>query len=63
MCHAFLFFSCYTYSVHSEFAFFDFEEPLIFFFADYLAIMVLFMLVGYGLNRGMTAKRRAKIPS
>ena len=46
-----------------QFAFFDFEEPLIFFFADYLAIMVLFVLAGYGLNRGMTMKRRAKIPS
>ena len=29
------------------FAFFDFNEPRVFFFADYIAVMVLFGLVGY----------------
>jgi len=33
-----------------QFAFFDYEEPLIFFFADYLAIMLLFAMAGYGLS-------------
>lgn len=31
----------------SEFVFFDFEEPLIFFFVDYFAIMGLFVFLGH----------------
>ncbi|MDF3001147.1 MAG: rane protein [Bacillota bacterium] len=31
----------------NQFVFFDFDEPLILFFADYLAIMGLFVCVGY----------------
>lgn len=31
----------------NQFVFFDFDEPLIFFFADYLAIIVLFAALGY----------------
>lgn len=33
-----------------QFAFFDFEEPLLFFFLDYLAIMGLFVWVGHYLG-------------
>ena len=37
------------------FAFFDYSEPKVFFFLDYLAIMVLFMMIGcliiYGLSK------------
>lgn len=33
--------------MRSEFVFFDFSEPLIFFYLDYLAIMALFAFVGY----------------
>lgn len=37
------------------FAFFDYSEPRVFFFLDYLAIMVLFMMIGcliiYGLSK------------
>lgn len=33
-----------------QFAFFDYEELLVFFFADYLTIMLLFALVGHGLS-------------
>ena len=33
------------------FAFFDFEEPLVFFLLDYLAIIVLFAAVGYGIEK------------
>ena len=29
------------------FVFFDFDEPLIFFFLDYLAVMVLFVCLGH----------------
>lgn len=34
-----------------QFAFLDFGEPLIFFFADYVAIMALLMFAGHGLKR------------
>ena len=33
--------------LRTHFAYFDFEEPLIFFYLDYLCIMVLFAFVGY----------------
>jgi hypothetical protein len=43
------------------FAFFDYSEPRVFFFLDYLAIMVLFMMTGcliiYGLSKVNTKKR------
>ena len=39
------------------FAYFDFSEPRIYFFLDYLAIMLLFGLIGYLLIR-LTAKNR-----
>ena len=34
-----------------EFAFFDYEEPVIFFFMDYLSIMGLFMFITYCLKK------------
>lgn len=33
--------------LRTHFAFFDYEEPVLFFFADYLAIMGLFIFCGY----------------
>lgn len=33
--------------LRTQFVFFDFEEPLIFFFLDYLAVMGLFVFVGH----------------
>ena len=39
--------------LESQFVFFDFSEPRIFFFLDYLAVMILFAWVGYGVNRGL----------
>lgn len=33
--------------LRTEFVFFDFLEPLAFFFLDYLAIMALFVILGY----------------
>jgi hypothetical protein len=30
-----------------QFAFFDFDEPMVFFFADYIAVMILFVWAGY----------------
>lgn len=32
------------------FAFFDYNEPRVFFFADYLAVMILFAMIGYGIT-------------
>jgi hypothetical protein len=34
-------------TLQTGFAFFDFEEPLIFFFADYISVMILFVWAGY----------------
>lgn len=33
--------------LRTQFVFFDFEEPLVFFFLDYLAVMGLFVFAGY----------------
>ncbi len=30
------------------FAFFDYSEPRVFFFFDYVAVMILFMMIGFG---------------
>ena len=38
-------------SLRSQFVFFDYTEPLIFFFADYLAVMVLFAAAGYSVGK------------
>lgn len=37
--------------LQAEYAFFDYEEPALFFFGDYLAILVLFAAAGYYLAR------------
>lgn len=37
----------------NHFAFFDFEEPLIFFLADYMVVMVLFVWVGHYFSEGL----------
>ena len=37
--------------LQSHFVFFDYTEPLILFLLDYLAVMGLFVLLGYGLKR------------
>ena len=39
------------------FAFFDFGEPVIFFIADYLAVMVLFAAVGYYIGKLLRTKK------
>lgn len=46
----------------NQFVFFDFEEPLLFFFMDYLAVMGLFVFLGHyfaELMRGRSRKRKA----
>lgn len=39
------------------FAFFDYSEPRVFFLADYLAVIVLFALLGYGLMNCLKRKQ------
>ena len=39
--------------LRTPFVFFDFDEPLIFFFLDYLAIMGLFVWIGHYLAKGV----------
>ena len=39
--------------LRNEFVFFDYSEPLIFFFADYIAIMGLIVCVGHYLSNGL----------
>ena len=40
-------------TMQMQFAFFDFQEPGIFFFADYLAVMVLFVCLGHCLAQAV----------
>lgn len=42
----------------NRYAFFDFSEPRIAFFLDYLAILLLFALIGYALFK--TASRKVR---
>ncbi len=39
--------------LQNQYVFFDFEEPLIFFLADYIAVMTLFMWISYYFSKGM----------
>lgn len=41
----------------NEFVFFDFEEPLVFFLADYIAVMGLFVFIGHYLSVLVRAKK------
>ena len=41
----------------TKFAFFDYNEPLVLFLLDHLAVMALFMTVGAVLAAGLTGKR------
>ena len=42
------------------FVFFDYGEPRIFFLLDYLSIMILFTMIGYGVTLLLTKKRNRK---
>lgn len=39
--------------LQNQFVFFDFEEPIIFFFLDYMAVMGLFVFAGHYLSEGV----------
>lgn len=45
----------------SQFVFFDFSEPLIMFIADYIAIMGLFVFVGYYLSKIIKRIKRKRL--
>ena len=45
-------------TLRSQFVFFDYAEPLAFFFADYVAIMALFATVGYCIGKLLKRNRR-----
>jgi len=44
----------------TSFVFFDYSEPRVFFFLDYLAIMVLFAMLGWGIMRLFQKRERKK---
>nr|WP_195282425.1 DUF4405 domain-containing protein [Harryflintia acetispora] len=44
----------------NTFVFFDFEEPLLFFLLDYIAVMGLFILIGYYLSEALKKLRAVK---
>lgn len=44
--------------LRTHFVFFDYEEPTIFFFVDYLAIMGLFIFCGYSASRLLIHKQK-----
>lgn len=39
--------------LQNQYVFFDFEEPLIFFLADYMAVMALFVWLGHYFSKGL----------
>ncbi len=41
----------------NQFVFFNFEEPLVFFMADYMAVMGLFVFIGHYLTKGLKGFR------
>lgn len=41
-----------------EYAFFDYEEPAVFFFADYISIMVLFAAIGFYLSKMLRKQKK-----
>ena len=42
--------------LRTSFMFFDFDEPRILFLLDYISVMVLFVLLGYGINQLLAKK-------
>lgn len=49
-------------SLRSQFVYFDFTEPRVFFFADYLAVMVLFAAVGDRIGSLLKRRRQRRGP-
>ena len=50
-----------NYIMQSQFVFFDFDEPLVLFFLDYLAVMAAFVWLGHALAK--VSRRRGNAAS
>ena len=48
-------------SLQNPFVFFDFEEPLIFFFLDYLAVMGLLVWAGHYLAKLVRKMQKGRV--
>lgn len=46
--------------LQSQFVFFDFDEPLAFFFVDYLAVMAAFVWLGHWLAKNLRRKGQSR---
>ena len=44
------------------FVFFDYDEPRVFFLADYLSVMILFAVIGYGIMNLLKERKTDSIP-
>ena len=47
--------------LQTQFVFFDFEEPLIFFFLDYLAVMGLFVFTGHYAGKAARGLQKSQV--
>lgn len=47
--------------LQTQFVFFDFEEPLIFFFLDYLAVMGLFVFAGHYAGKAVRGLQKSQV--
>ena len=47
--------------LQTQFVFFDFEEPLIFFFLDYLAVMGLFVFAGHYAGKAVRGLLKSQV--
>lgn len=47
--------------LQNQFVFFDFEEPLIFFFLDYLAVMGLFVFAGHYAGKAVRGLQKSQV--
>ena len=45
--------------MQSQFVFFDFDEPLVLFFLDYLAVMAAFVWLGHALAKASLRRGKA----
>lgn len=58
-CYAFIKRDIFDYMfLRTHFVFFDYSEPLVFFILDYVAVMGMFVFIGYYLCRGLAKRGR-----
>lgn len=60
-CYAFIKRDIFDYMfLRTHFVFFDYSEPLVFFILDYVAVMGMFVFIGYYLCRGLAKSGRKR---